>query len=260
MNDSSVEDKLARSLSSGAAEIIPYLPYLLRDLWELGSSPRDMLEMLKAHTQVSPSAKVLDLACGKGAVSILLAKELACRVRGIDLMPEFIAEAEQKAREWGVCDLCTFLEGDIIQAVESERDHDIVILGAVGDVLGDPGQTLALLTKTVKGGGYILIDDGYGNDPGNEVYHTRAQWLRFIAKAGVELISEKPVGKEDLASINREQLTHIINRAEELKTLHPEKVSLFDGYIESQQAECIELENEITGVTLLLRTQHGSGA
>lgn len=260
MKACSVEDKLARSLSSETSEILPYLPYLLQDLWELGSSPRDMLEMLKTHTNVSSDTKVLDLACGKGAVSILLAKEMACRVRGIDLMPEFIAYAEHKAEEWGVYDLCTFLVSDIIQAVESERDHDIVILGAVGDVLGDPGQTLALLTKTVKSGGYILIDDGYGSESGSEEYYTRAQWLRFIASAGAELIGEKPVEKEELASINREQLTHIIKRAEELKVLHPEKVLLFDGYIESQQAEGIELENEITGVTLLLRTWHGYGA
>ena len=41
-----VEEKLAKSLTAGSVELIPYLPYLLQDLWELGSSPKDMLEMI----------------------------------------------------------------------------------------------------------------------------------------------------------------------------------------------------------------------
>lgn len=45
----------------------------------------------------------------------------------------------------------------------------------------------------------------------------------------------------------------IIKRANELKEQLPEKAYLFDSYIESQQAECDELENEISGVTMLLK-------
>jgi hypothetical protein len=41
-----VDDKLARSLTAESIELIPYLPHLLQDLWELGSSPKDMLEMI----------------------------------------------------------------------------------------------------------------------------------------------------------------------------------------------------------------------
>jgi len=62
-----VEEKLAKSLTAESVELIPYLPYLLQDLWELGSSPKDILEMITKHIPVSKETKVLDLACGKGA-------------------------------------------------------------------------------------------------------------------------------------------------------------------------------------------------
>jgi len=31
-----VKEKLAKSLTAETTELIPYLPYLLQDLWELG--------------------------------------------------------------------------------------------------------------------------------------------------------------------------------------------------------------------------------
>ena len=71
----------------------------------------------------------------------------------------------------------------------------------------------------------------------------------------VELVDEKPIKKEEITAINQEQQAHIIKRARELKEQRPEDALLFDRYIQSQQSECDELENEITGVTLLLRTR-----
>jgi 2-polyprenyl-3-methyl-5-hydroxy-6-metoxy-1,4-benzoquinol methylase len=162
-----VEEKLAKSLTAESIELIPYLPYLLQDLWELGSSPKDMLDLITRHLRVSKQTKVLDLACGKGAVSIHLARRLGCLVKGIDIIPEFIGFAINKAQEFGVEELCEFKVGDITESVKTEKDYDIVIYGAVGNVLGNWEETITLLKNTVKKGGYIIIDDAYGNDKSN---------------------------------------------------------------------------------------------
>ena len=248
-----VEEKLAQSLTAKSTELIPHLPYLLQDLWELGSSPKDMLEMVKKHVGVSEKTKVLDLACGKGAVSVHIAKELGCRIKGIDLIPEFIDVALQKAEEFGVEEWCEFVVGDITEAVKTEKDYDLVILGAVGDVLGNSEETITLLKNTVKKDGYILIDDAYAKENANPKYLTRKQWLETFHNTGVKLVEEKLIEEEELASINDEQQKWIIKRARELKEKLPEKADLFDSYIRSQQAECNELENEISGVTMLLQ-------
>lgn len=254
-----VEEKLAKSLSAeGSVELISYLPYLLQDLWELGSSPKDMLEIVQKHVTVSRNTRVLDLACGKGAVSIHLAKELGCMVKGIDIIPDFVEYARQKSKEYNVEKLCEFEVGDITQAVKQERNYDIVILGAVGDVLGDPLKTILLLKDTVKEGGLILMDDGYAKDSANKTYFTRDQWLSVFEETGVQLLDEKLIDDDELDSLNQEQQRCIIKRAEELKRELPEKAHLFEGYIQSQQAECDELENEIDGVTILLQVDEDS--
>ncbi len=251
---SNVEEKLAKSLTAESTELIPYLPYLLQDLWELGSSPRDIVDMTKKHIQVSKNTKVLDLACGKGAVSVHVAKALGCMIRGIDIIPEFIDFANKKAQEYGVENLCEFKVGDINEAVKVEKDYDVVILGAVGDVLGNPEETIQMLKSTVKNEGYIFIDDAYGNDDSDVRYLTREKWLIFFQNAGVKLLDERFIEEDEMKSINDEQQSFIAMRANQLKERYPEKAYLFESYIKSQQAECDELENEISVVTMLLQS------
>ncbi|HNT04445.1 MAG TPA: class I SAM-dependent methyltransferase, partial [Bacillota bacterium] len=79
-----VEEKLAKSLTGETTELIPYLPYLLQDLWELGSDPKEIIKLIRKNIRKVKDLKILDLACGKGAVSVKLAKELGCHVQGID--------------------------------------------------------------------------------------------------------------------------------------------------------------------------------
>ncbi|OPZ94067.1 MAG: hypothetical protein BWY74_00853 [Firmicutes bacterium ADurb.Bin419] len=142
---SKVEEKLAKSLTAESTELIPYLPYLLQDLWELGSSPKDIIDMTQKHIQISKEMKVLDLTCGK------------------------------------------------------------------------------------------------------------EKWFLFFQNAGVKLLDERFIEDDELESLNDEQQSFIEKRANELKEKYPDKESLFESYIKSQQAECDELENEISGVMMLLQ-------
>lgn len=248
-----VEEKLAKSLTAESIELIPHLPYLLQDLWEIGSSPMDMLDMIREHIQVTEQTRVLDLACGKGAVSVHLAKELGCKVKGMDLIPEFIDFAKNKAHEHTVAELCDFVVGDITKAINIEKGYDIVILGAVGDVLGTPEETIRKLKNTIRPAGYLLIDDAYGKEDLEADYYTKEEWSSFLEKTMVRLLDERMIDDDELTELNQEQQALIVKRVNELKKKYPEKSHLFDSYISSQQAECDELENEISGVTMLLQ-------
>ena len=248
-----IEEKLAKSLTADSTDLIPYLPYLLQDLWELGSSPNDIIDMIKTHIQASRNLNVLDLACGKGAVSVQLAKALDCRVKGVDIITEFIDFAKMKSQEFGVENLCEFISGDINEAIKVENGYDIVILGAVGDLLGNPEQTVHKLKSTVRNGGYIIIDDVYGYDDSDQRYPTREKWLLSFQEANVELLEEKFNEEDEFKILIDEQQSFIAKRANELKEKHPDKAYLFDSYLRSQLAECDELENEISGVTMLVQ-------
>ena len=249
---SEMEDKLAKSLSAQTAELNPYLPYLLQDLWELGGMPEYVIELLQPYVCEYKQMKVLDLACGKGAIGIRLAKEFSCRVKGVDILPDFIAAARENAVKHGVQALCEFETGDIGMAVEKERDYDAVLYIAVGDVLGDPLSTLLKLRQTVGRGGLIVIDDAYAPEESDTDCYPLGDWLHAFYDAGVAVLGELKPDKQALAEVNEYNQSHIERRAEELKLMHPELSHLFDDYISSQLEECDSLSNELTGVTWLL--------
>ena len=224
MSNDNTNEKLAKSLTADTTDIIPFLPYLLQDLWELGSSGQEMRELLQRHVPVTAGFTALDLGCGKGAVSVTLAKGLGIRCKGIDLIGDFINEAREKAIEHGVDGLCEFAVGDIKQAVLHEQNYDLVIFGAVGDVLGDRPETIRALMSAIRPGGYILLDDGYLSADGDCAllfdgeYPTFDEWRAMFEKGGLQLIAYSPA--EDRPNDDRD-FECISQRAQELITEYP---------------------------------------
>ena len=255
------EEKLARSLTAETTELLPFLPYLLQDLWELGSSPKDMIRLIKEYMPISDDTKILDLACGKGAVSINIAKSLNINVYGFDLISDFIEFANQKAKELNVESLCHFMLGDVNEVVDTEKDYDCVIFGAAGNVLGNPKETLIKLLKTVKPQGFILIVEAYLPNESSDMeikydnykYLTHEQWLRLFVDCGLKLMEEvtsiEEIEEHDFDSDNKA----IAARADELISKYPEKRAIFEGYIQSQLNECDDLKNSVVGVTWMLQ-------
>ena len=250
------QEKLAGSLSAETTDLLPFLPYLFQDFWELGIDPDVMTELINKHVSLSESTRILDLACGKGAVSVRLAKKLRAKVKGIDLIPEFIEYAAQKSREFNVDDLCEFTIGDINEAVKNEKGYDCVVFGAIGDVLGNPTETINALKATVKQGGYLLLDN----------YHfiSEKQWTALFKETGLELIETvyddswvKSDGSDSFQLISDSDLgmAAIAKRANELILQHPDKKAMFEGYIRSQQNEYDDLENQdsLNNVTWILK-------
>ena len=251
------EEKLARSLTAETTELIPFLPYLLQDFWELGSDPDVIVKLILKHAALPKDAQILDLACGKGAVSVKLAKKLGVKVKGIDLTPEFIDYAAGKAKEYGVGDLCEFVQGDICDAVNNEKGYDCTVFGAAGNVLGDPAQTLEALKATVKTGGYILIDECYLPDSAgredvkykNYEYLTEAQWAALFKEKGLELIEADENGDSGADT----GMADITARVNELIKEYPDKRDIFEGYIRSQQNEYDDIDSSLICVTWILR-------
>lgn len=251
---STTEETLARSLTAESTLLIMHLPYLLQDLWELGSDPAEIETLLRTHADITPKSKILDLACGKGAVSIRLAKAFGCKVKGVDLLDGFLRVAREKAAENKVKRLCVFECADANDAVMREKGYDVVVFGAAGDVLGAPGQMLANLKKVLKKGGYAVLDDAYATTP-EMAYRTLLEWHTEFEQAGFDIVDQGLVNLDRLAAINAENQRLITKRADELKRAFPDKANLFQGYIESQQAECDDLAGALQGVTWLLKAR-----
>ena len=238
-------------------QLLPFLPYLLQDLWELGSNPADMIYLIKKHIPILGKTQILDLACGKGAAAVKIAQSLNVRIKGIDLIPEFIEYATCKAKEFHVDSLCNFVTGDINSAVFEEKNYDCVILGSAGDVLGSPAETFDKLKLTINPKGYILFYDVYLTDITQKEsiqykdrkYLTYGQWLDIFSQSGLKPAEAVTNAK---ASDNDSNNNAIINRAHELTRLHPDKKRIFEDFVNIQLSGSHDLKNCVAGVTWLL--------
>jgi SAM-dependent methyltransferase len=239
---------LAASLSAYDVRLLEHLPYLLQDLYELGSDAKEIANLLSCYTPLKTSARVLDLGCGKGAVAIEVAKTFGCPVVGVDLMPAFIAEARQMARKEDVEHLCSFTVGDISEWVKHTQKYDVVIYGAVGEVLGTQRELLTALHPIAN---YMIIDDAYSIDEksGNGLN----QWYQAFIDCSFDIIAEVIADRDKTNAINQRNQEQIEMRAEQLSRTYPEQAYLFSQYVVDQRAECKELATQLQGVTWLMQ-------
>lgn len=253
------QEKLAASLTVDDVDLLEFLPYILQDLWELGSFPKDILTLLQKHTTLSEKSQILDLACGKGASAIQLAKTFGCPIKGIDIIPDFIEEAKIKATEYGVAHLCEFVVGDVNDAIRQEQNYDCVIWGAVGDILGDFRTTVRKIRRTLKPNGYIVIDDGYSTDEPQTLdyqayeYLTMPQWLKLFDDIDLDLLGYIESDDSTMKTVVEETNKKLISRAKELIIKHPNKKKLFEKYIEDLSYESLDIDDTIIALTWLLQ-------
>jgi ubiquinone/menaquinone biosynthesis C-methylase UbiE len=75
---------------------------------------------------VPAGATVIDVGCGEGVLSILLAKK-GCRVTGVDLSAPNIESAKKYAEDAGVSDRVTFLVGDAEHIPVGDQSFDYAV-------------------------------------------------------------------------------------------------------------------------------------
>lgn len=249
------EEDIAKSLDVNNLDLLDYIPYLLQDLFDMGTNPNSVLEVIEKYNILkSTDAKVLDLGCGKGAVSINIAQKYGVNVVGIDLMEAFIQEARNYASKFEIADLCRFEVGNIKDIVKTEREFDLVVFGAVGQIFESYQKTLSALYFPIKKGGYLIIDDGYIDDDSdykNDNYINHEVLLRIIDESKFMLVEEKI--EKNIQATNERYFELIKKRADELKIKYPEKTEIFNDYVKSQERENEVLENKIKCVVLVLK-------
>lgn len=251
-----LKHSVVRSLDGSGIEIYAHLPYILQDLWAFGADPSVMLDLVRTGIE-EKNPRILDLGCGKGAVSITIARELECTVKGIDAMPEFIESAERYARQFGVQDRCDFEVGDIRTKIRELKGFDVIILGAIGPVFGDLEATLRILAGSLRASGHVLLDDGYipnGSRADHDPCLRRADFYGQIASAGFAIVREVIFTRETIEEDNRRIYGHLEKRIQELIASYPGKKAFFDAYLRSQEYENERLARELVTGTWLLRS------
>ena len=144
--------------------------------------------------QVKPGIRVLDVGCGTGRWSRLLASRGA-QVLGVDLSPTMIAQARRRAVEDGVHERCRFTVGELAHLDLNER-FDLVLGVTVLQHILDPARCRAALSAMVAhlapGGRVILLEaapTAAENGCDSTVFTARRRdvYLDMISSCGLEV-------------------------------------------------------------------------
>lgn len=256
--DNQLKESIGQSMDANEV-ILPYLPELVKDLWAMGGSSDHILEMIKPLNLPSEETRVLDLGCGKGAISIALAKKYSFRITGIDGCQAFVDEAEKKSIQYNVPHLCQFERADIRTIVKSAKNFDIVILASLGNVLGTFQETMQQLRQTVRTKGYVIIDDGFlkqnprPDKKGYEHYLTHDETIEQLTFYGDQLVCERVLSAAENQAINDLYLHVIKQRGKDIIKRQSELRNIINQYIEDQKSHCEIIAQFIAGSIWLLQ-------
>lgn len=151
---STATDRAVAASLDAPLRALPLIAELFAPLTSLGSQPRRVVNWLRA-AGIGPRHAVLDLGCGKGAVSVAIARNLGCRVVGVDAFAPFVDAAESLAKRRKVADRCELRCGRIESWRQSRRRFDAVVCLGVW-----PLRRIApLAVRLTLPGGVYLVDD-----------------------------------------------------------------------------------------------------
>ncbi len=121
----------------------------------------EKLLLLGERLALGPSSRVLDVASGRGAPALLLARAFECTVEGVEIEPEFHAAAVERAAARGLAHLVSFRLGDASRE-ELERDSfDAALCLGASFVYGGLADTVEALAPAVRPGGYVAVGEPY---------------------------------------------------------------------------------------------------
>lgn len=106
----------------------------------------------KCH--INAGSRVLDIACGKGTSSIMIAKKFGCRVTGIDISEELIMEARSLAEKNRVDDLTEFLVGDAAYLPFGDSEYDATVSQAMLVLIDDQCKVIEEALRVLKTNGF----------------------------------------------------------------------------------------------------------
>lgn len=146
--------------------------------------------------------KVLDVGCGLGGASRLLALEFGCQVTGLDLSAEYCRVASRLAERLGLADRVSYRQGNALALPFADACFDALwtqhaamniadktrLYGEMWRVL-KPGGVLALYDILAGAGGPVHFPVPWARDPSISFLITPAQLRQTLETAGFEILS-----------------------------------------------------------------------
>lgn len=193
-----LSDELFQTLAKAGVEISSYKDTAAFD--EFHMRGRQASRELADLAGLSKGHKVLDLGCGLGGPSRLLAAEYGCQVMGIDLIYEYVRAATLLSRRVGLAHNAMFQVGNMTMLPFRDHCFDVAwsqhtlmnienkaaLYQQVHRVL-KPGGLLALYEILCGSAAPMIYPVQWANDAGTNFLVTQARFQRELVAAGFEL-------------------------------------------------------------------------
>jgi len=119
---------------------------------------------LAALGHLSSGMRVLDVGCGTGGASRLLAAELGCETLGVDITPAFVTAAEWLSRATGLAERTRFLCADAARTPLPDRRFEAVWCQHALMNMPDTAAVLAEWRRLLVPGGRLLLHEVVAGD------------------------------------------------------------------------------------------------
>lgn len=151
MNSLQVKQCCANVYGSDAAR------FLLGDSFHPGGV--ELTGRLATLLKLTPQSVVLDVASGKGTSALHLAETVGCRVVGIDLSEENVAQATNEACARGLANHAAFQVADAERLPFDGAAFDAIVCECAFCTFPDKQRAAAEFERVLKPGGRVGISD-----------------------------------------------------------------------------------------------------
>jgi len=165
----------------------------------------DTTKRLLAACPIDVNTYVLEVGCGAGATTSYLAREVGCRVMGVDLRESMIALARERAEREGVEDRVELRVANALDLPFEDGRFDVVLCESVAAFIADKARLARELARVVRPGGYVGMNEEVWLQtppPAEMVDYVRRtweieaetptteRWVAMLEAAGLEVTAE----------------------------------------------------------------------
>ncbi len=167
-------------------------------------TPEELVEKMLDMAKVTPQDIVMDLGSGDGR-NVIAAAKRGARAIGVEFNPDMVALSRQRAKEAGVSDRATFIEGDMFEAdVSKATVLALFLLPSNLDKLAPKFLALKPGTRIVNNTFNVT---GWGPDETEQVQGSCSSWCTAMLNiVPARVAGTWRVGTNDLTLVQEFQM------------------------------------------------------
>ncbi|MFH1240385.1 MAG: methyltransferase domain-containing protein [Candidatus Diapherotrites archaeon] len=154
--------------------------------------------------RIKKESHILEIGCGVGKTTCYLAENIGCKIIAVDLSPEMIQRAKERAQKKNLLDKIRFKESNAMQLPFPDNTFDAVISESVTAFPEDKQKAINEYYRVLKSGGFVGLNETtwiktptedirkFAYDSAGGVKpESRERWIELMENSGLKMTSIK---------------------------------------------------------------------